>query len=193
MDSHIESRQDNTGQTTLEDRLGNHPGTLSNFALNGSTSNWVGNPAQTNCDATILPELSISGGLVQEEGNSGTTNFSFTVTRTGSTAAGLSIFYEVVGTGLSPADDDDSPDIQKTNDGFPLFKNIPAGQSSFTLEIPVNGDTEVELDETFAVNLLAAPLFYTLGNNFSASANILNDDSDVGLVIALFHASNVGL
>jgi hypothetical protein len=32
---------DNTGLTTLPDSVGNNPGTLSGFALTGSTSNWV--------------------------------------------------------------------------------------------------------------------------------------------------------
>ncbi|HZV68439.1 MAG TPA: LamG-like jellyroll fold domain-containing protein, partial [Saprospiraceae bacterium] len=38
----------NAGQTTLDDRTSNNnDGTLNNFALNGTTSNWVGNPGTT--------------------------------------------------------------------------------------------------------------------------------------------------
>ena len=35
------ANDDNSGITTLVDATGNHPGTLQNFALNGTTSNWI--------------------------------------------------------------------------------------------------------------------------------------------------------
>ncbi|MEM1324795.1 MAG: LamG-like jellyroll fold domain-containing protein [Bacteroidota bacterium] len=49
----------NTGQTIVTDRTGNHNGTMSNFALTGTTSNWVGNPTQTGCGGcTVSATLS---------------------------------------------------------------------------------------------------------------------------------------
>ncbi|MEM6696847.1 MAG: LamG-like jellyroll fold domain-containing protein, partial [Bacteroidota bacterium] len=41
------SEDDNAGKTTLTDRTGNHNGTLNNFTLDGTSSNWIGNPAVT--------------------------------------------------------------------------------------------------------------------------------------------------
>ncbi len=44
---------DNTGITTLLDGAGSNNGTLSNFTLNGSTSNWIENELDLpNCDTT---------------------------------------------------------------------------------------------------------------------------------------------
>ena len=50
----------NAGQMTLTDRMGTYNGTLNNFALNGSSSNWLGNPSQSNCGGTGCTPPTIS-------------------------------------------------------------------------------------------------------------------------------------
>ncbi|MBK8349987.1 MAG: hypothetical protein IPL08_21125 [Saprospiraceae bacterium] len=57
----------NTGLSTLEDRTANNiDGTLTNFTLTGSTSNWLGNPGiinNTSSSASSTPTLCINSAL----------------------------------------------------------------------------------------------------------------------------------
>lgn len=66
--------QDNSGLTTLTDRKGNHDGTLTNFTLNGNTSNWIGNPSYSCSDCAITPALTNDGPACAGE------NITFTAT-----------------------------------------------------------------------------------------------------------------
>ena len=100
------------------------------------------------------------------EGNSGDTNFRFTVTRTGATDADSSATYSVAG--LSADADDFGGSLPSGNVSF------STGETSQFIDIAVSGDTDVEPDETFTVSL-SAPVDAFLGTS-SAQGTIVNDD-----------------
>ena len=83
--------------------------TLSDAASGGST---IGSP--DTATATIqnddpVPSFAIGPvNLVQNEGNSGTTPFTYKVTRTGDAQAAETVNYAVTGSGTSPANASDS-------------------------------------------------------------------------------------
>ncbi|HYE15660.1 MAG TPA: hypothetical protein VD968_14545, partial [Pyrinomonadaceae bacterium] len=97
-----------------------------------------------------LPALSIDD-VSQDEGDSGQTNFTFTVS-SDQTSDGSIVFnictqdgtaQDASGTG----EDDDYNLFCLTN------QSIPNGQTSSQFSVQVNGDTEQESDETFLVNI----------------------------------------
>jgi hypothetical protein len=72
--------QDNNGQTVVTDRTGNHNANLNNFALNGSSSNWLGNPSQNNCSSTPVSTnnaLNFSNATPQYVGINHSNNLEF--------------------------------------------------------------------------------------------------------------------
>jgi len=93
----------------------------------------------------------------KREGNTGTTNFTFTVTRSGNTLAAGNVDYRVVPTRQKTP----SANVEFTVDGSDFVGGtLPdstvsflAGQVSKTLTISVVGDTDFERDEEFAVIL----------------------------------------
>jgi subtilisin family serine protease len=82
------------------------------------------------------------------EGNSGTKNFTFTVTLTGSSASTITVdFATADGTATAASGD------YASNNGTLTFA---PGETSKAITVLVNGDTAVENDETFLVNLTNA-------------------------------------
>ncbi|MBI3654219.1 MAG: HYR domain-containing protein [Acidobacteria bacterium] len=91
------------------------------------------------------PNLSIND-VSLNEGNAGTTTFTFTVSLSSSAPAG-GVTFDIAtadSTATQPSDY-----TQKTLTG----QTIPAGSSTYTLDVLVNGDTNVEPNETFFVNV----------------------------------------
>lgn len=115
--------------------------------------------------------LSITADQVtRAEGSSGgTTAFSFTVTRTGSTGGPASVNWAVSGSGSNPANGADF--------GIPTSGNVIFGPTDLTMPITVNvnADTAVELDEDFIVTL-SNPTNAVIGTAIAGSA-IINDDA----------------
>jgi V8-like Glu-specific endopeptidase len=116
--------------------------------------------------------LSASTGLVSindvsvTEGNSGSNVVTFTVTRTGGTAA-FSVNYSTSNGSATVADNDY---VAKSG-----TLNFGANVNTQTITITINGDTKFESNETFFVNLSGA----TNGVTFSDSqglGTIVNDD-----------------
>jgi hypothetical protein len=91
-----------------------------------------------------LPTLSINDVTVLE-GNVGTTNAVFTVSLSNQTAQSVTVDYQT-GDGSATLANNDYQAASGT-------LTIPANTSSATLTVVVNGDTEVEPNETFVVNL----------------------------------------
>ncbi|HRW75698.1 MAG TPA: Calx-beta domain-containing protein, partial [Saprospiraceae bacterium] len=123
-----------------------------------------------NDDMLPLPVISIAAtDATKNEGNAGTTNFLFTLTRTGDLSAASSVNYTVTGSGANPAD---AADFGGT---FPTGTvNFAIGESSKPLNIGVSGDMSVESDEGFTVTL-SIPVNATIGTG-SATGTIFNDD-----------------
>ena len=113
--------------------------------------------------------------LSKAEGNSGSTRFTFTVTRAGDTTSNVTVGYTVAGTGSSPIGAGDLVGGFLPYDGTVTFA---AGETSKSISVDVAGDTVAEANETFAVTLStpAADSNVKLGNR-QATGTILNDDN----------------
>ena len=111
------------------------------------------------------------------EGNSATTPFTFTVTRTGNAIEAATVDYVVSGSGTNAATTDDF------NGLFPIGTVAFApGQTSQVITIDVSGDTEVELAETFDVRLTNA--IGTAITTPAATGTITNDDTSFAITTA---------
>ena len=121
-----------------------------------------------------VPSLSVND-VSLEEGNSGTTIFTFTITSSLSAPSG-GITFDIStrdGTAVS------STDYIARNLNS---QTIPAGQSSYTFDVTVNGDTLVEPRETFFVNISNVSPTASI-NDGQGQGAIQNDDA-AGLVIS---------
>lgn len=119
--------------------------------------------------APAIPSLSISD-VTQNEGNSGGTAFNFTVTLTSASASAVTVNYATSnGSATAPSD-------YTATTGTLTFA---PGQITQTVTVQVNGDTTVEPDETFFVNL-SSPFNATLGKS-QGVATIVNDDNSLSV------------
>src|SRR5204863_282419 len=100
-----------------------------------------------NDDKTPPPPTLSINDVTLNEGNAGTTNFVFTVTRTGSLAASSSVKFATADATATAGGD-----YTATMGTL----NFAANQATATITVAVNGDTAVETDETFSVNLSGA-------------------------------------
>ena len=104
-----------------------------------------------NDDSAPLPNLSIND-VSQTETNAGTTVFTFTVTSSLPAPVGGITFN--IATADGTAQDDTPPSEDNDYVARSLTgQTITAGNTTYTFDVTVNGDTLVELDETFAVNV----------------------------------------
>ena len=109
------------------------------------------------------------------EGNSGTTPFTFTVTRSGNLSGTESVAWSVTGSGATPATADDF-----VNSVFPGGTlTFTAGQTSQIITINVAGDVLLEANEGFTVSLSApagasAPVGITSLGTTVANAPVAN-------------------
>ncbi len=117
------------------------------ISLNAGSGYTVGSPSSAT--GTILnddqPALSIND-VSQNEGNSGTTNFTFTVSLSQPAGTGGVSFDIATANGTATAGTDY---VASSAAG----RTIPAGSSSATFTVLVLGDTLNEPDETFFVNV----------------------------------------
>ena len=117
--------------------------------------------------------ISIGSGVTLAEGNSGPRSFNFTVNRTGDLSAAASVNFSV--TGVGGGNSANSTDF--SGGAFPNGTvNFAAGSSTATISINVNGDTAIEPDETFNVNLNGPTGGANLGTS-TAIGTITNDDT----------------
>ncbi|SMH45944.1 cellulase family glycosylhydrolase [Azospirillum agricola] len=142
--------------------------TAENFIASGSTITITdGPPPEEPASVSIAPAV-----VSQAEGNSGTTSFVFTLTRTGSTDTAKTVQWSVAGSGSAPAD---AADFGGT---FPSgTATFAVGSPTATISVAVLGDTAVEATEGFTVTLQALPNDPTVFTTATAQGVILNDDS----------------
>ncbi len=113
-----------------------------------------------------VPTLSINS-VSQAEGNSGPTDFTFTVTLSSAASANVTVNWTTAdGTATAGSD-------YTAGSGTLTFS---PGELTKTLTVSVNGDTTVEPDETFFVNLSNPSSNATLAQA-QGTGTILNDDS----------------
>ncbi len=141
---------------------------LSN-ATNATVSDGQGAGTITNDDAK--PTLSITSAVTLTEGNSGTKNFNFTVTKTGATDLDATVTYATAdGTATGGATCGAGVDYASQS-GTLTFH--PA-DTTMTVTVPVCGDTLYEVNETFNVNL-SSPTNATI-TGAQGTGTINNDD-----------------
>ncbi|WP_456359977.1 putative Ig domain-containing protein [Xanthomonas translucens] len=145
------------------------------ISLNAGTGYTVGSP--NNATGTILnddqPALSINDVSVNE-GNAGTTNATFTVSLSQPAGAGGVSFDIATADGTATAGVDY---VAASLTG----QTIPAGSSTATFTVLVNGDTLNEPNETFFVNV-SNPVGATIGDG-QGQGTIVNDDAIPALSI----------
>ena len=132
-----------------------------------------------NDDSAPLPSLSIND-VLQSETNSGTTTFTFTVTS--SLPAPLGGITFDIATADGTAQDDTPP--AEDNDYVArslIAQTLTAGNTTYTFDVTVNGDTLVEANETFVVNL--TNVSNATAFDGQSQGTIQNDDT-VNLVIS---------
>jgi uncharacterized repeat protein (TIGR01451 family) len=125
----------------------------------------------TIVDDDPLPTLTINN-VSQAEGNSGSSNFVFTVTLAGATAQMVTVDYATADvTALAASDYSATSGMLKFGPGV----------TSQTITVPVAGDLTTESDETFNV-LLSSPVNATITTG-AGSGTIVNDDLNADLSI----------
>ena len=105
-----------------------------------------------------------------DEGDAGTTAFTFTVTRSGLTGDPLDLDFAVTGSGAAPADAADFGGALPSG-----TVSFAGGETEETITVEVSGDTVAEFDEGFTVALSTPSEPATLPVP-AAEATILNDD-----------------
>jgi hypothetical protein len=143
--------------------------TLNLKLSNASAGAFLGGPSAAvltiNENQQTIPGLSVSDESLVE-GNSGTTTFAFNVTLSTASAQNVTVdFATADGTAVSGSD------YQSLNGSL----TFSPGETSKTVNVLVNGDTQNEPDETFLVQL-SNPANATL-TKAQGAATITNDDS----------------
>ena len=116
---------------------------------------------------------------VRSEGPSGTTLFSFTVSRTGVIIHPLSVDWAVTGTGLHPADAADFGGALPSGTVF-----LAGSEPSTVVTVAVAGDAAIELDETFSITLSNVSANDFMLGTKTATGVIQNDDKLVATIAA---------
>ena len=105
------------------------------------------------------------------EGDSGSTPFTFTVTRSGNTSVSSDVDYAVTGSGADAADGSDFGGALPSG-----TVSFAAGETSKILTLDISGDSDVEVDEGFTVTLSAPSAGSEIGTA-TATGTIENDDA----------------
>ncbi|WP_395707835.1 nidogen-like domain-containing protein [Reyranella sp.] len=135
-----------------------------------------------------LASLSIAVlNAVRDEGNSGLTPFTFTVSRDGRVDVAVSALWTVSGSGGNPANAADFSGTLATGS-----VSFAAGELMKAVTVNVSGDTTVEPDETFQVTLSSASAGAVIGTPSTASGTIVNEDRSVVSIAALAAAKPEG-
>ncbi len=115
-----------------------------------------------------LPDLSVDD-VSAYEGNSGTTTFSFAVNLSAAAPAGGVTFD--IATADNTATTADNDYVGQTL----ASQSIPEGSTSYTFDVTVNGDTAIEPDEIFYVNVTDVVGATVVDGQ--GQGTILNDDA----------------
>lgn len=126
----------------------------------------TGTDPNPNTPPPALPTLSITDTRLQE-GNSGTTNATFTLSLSAASSESVTVNYATADETATAADGDYTAVSLATVTFAP-------GETSQTITIAIKGDTTVESDETFRLNL-TNPQNAEIAQG-SATATITNDD-----------------
>jgi hypothetical protein len=150
---------------------------LASDSTNSSSSllSWL--PPSTAGETLPLVSFSTPNLSLPEGINNQSTVFNFQVVRTRELNVNTTVSWAVVGTGSNPADASDF-----VGNAFPTgVLTFQIGQSTQTISVLVQGDDQLEANETFSV-ILSNAVNGEIGNGV-ATGTILNDDSEATLAI----------
>ena len=159
------------GETIIET---NEAFTLSLSNPTNATLAGSGSAVGTITNDDALPSISIAAPTALAEGNSGTTAFVFNLTLSAPSSSAVTVDYATAdGSAAAPAD-------YAAAAGTVTFT---PGQTSRQIVVQVLGDTTIETNETFSVNL-SNPTNATVAGSGSAVGTITNDDAPPSISIA---------
>lgn len=172
---------DSTTGIATANVTGRNPGTshITAQATDGATT-ITSNPATLTVN-TPASMLSINNASISE-GNSGTSTLSFTVSLSAPAPAG--------GVTFNIATEDDTGTVAD-NDYVAkslVAQSIPAGTQVYTFIVSVNGDTNVEPNETFFVNV--TNLSGATVTDGQGLGTIQNDDSPLLVITQIYGGGN---
>lgn len=159
---------------------------------NYQVERWIlpssGTPVLSGSDVVDVTdddvELSIAPTDADKpEGNTGTTPFTFTVTRTGDVSGSTSVDYSVTGSSASPASADDFGGTLPSG-----TVNFGVGETSQVVTIDVTGDFAVEPDDGFTVTLTNPSTPATIATA-TADGIIRNDDATTAVSVSVSPSS----
>ncbi|GAL91976.1 alkaline phosphatase [Microcystis aeruginosa NIES-44] len=164
------------GDTTVELNE-NFTVTLSN-ATNGATITTATATGTIENDDVAIPTLAIAATSAnQTEGNSGSKAFTFTVTRAVNTTGSNNVNWAVTGSGSNPANATDFVGGVLPSGTV----SFAAGETSKVITVNVQGDTTVELNETFTVTLSNATNGATITT--ATATGTINNDDFIGILV----------
>ncbi|MCG8623669.1 MAG: autotransporter domain-containing protein [Proteobacteria bacterium] len=134
----------------------------------------------TIVDDEGVPNVSIGGDVDMDEGNSGTTAFTFPLTLSGAVEEAVTVTYTLAHGTTNATDAADF--AGSTTIGQPQTATIPSGETTANIVVNVNGDGVVEDNETFTLTLnsvTSATGGVTLAGDTTAIGTIINDDMHV--------------
>ena len=151
-----------------------YPATYAIGATSTATVNITDNDSR--------PTISIAD-VSKVEGNSGVTTEAFTVTLSNPSTEAVTVDYTTA----------DGTATVVGNDYTPINGTVTfaPGIISQVVNVPINGDTSVEGDETFAVNLTNAKNATSI-TRATATGTILNDDNGINVSVANPNAAEGG-
>ena len=155
------NEDDETFGVTLSDATGDGESDVRLGALTQATVTIVDNDA--------MPALSVADVKIIE-GDSGIQNAEFVVTLSAASGRAVTVYYRASNSNAATNNAVDGVDYRSVK-GILTFN---PGQTRATASIPVNGDTDVEADETFLLKLDGA-INATLARA-QATGTIVNDD-----------------
>ncbi|MGN6186558.1 MAG: Calx-beta domain-containing protein, partial [Thermoanaerobaculia bacterium] len=126
-------------------------------------------------DDSAMPSFSIAN-VTLNEGNSGTTSFTFTVTLS-PTAGSTTTVQATIADGTATSADGDFVALA------PVTLTFNAGVATQQVTVNVNGDTKLENNETFTVTLGSNSAGTTIGSG-TATGTITNDDAQPQMLIS---------
>ncbi len=158
----------NAGVTTLTDATTNaNHGTLTNFALTGSTSNWVGPGGVvtgTACGIPVFPEINLKGsGNSIADGTTATSTTNNTDFGTAGVGGGVSKSFTIENTGIGP--------LTVSAISFTGTNASEYAVSGITLPATIAASGSTTFNATFTP---------TATGTRTATVNITNNDCDEG-------------
>lgn len=178
---YLPESEDNTDNTVMSynDGEGGYPSEFQDYDIMALNFLYGGDGLGGESGAVAEPPVYVitATDADHDEGDSGTTDFTFTVTRSGDTSADAILDYQVVGSGSNPADFVDFYGEDAVVPTVLPQVTFDAGTSSATITVSIVADTTAEYDETFTVSLLD-PDYGSLDAESSAVGTIRNDDGD---------------